>query len=141
MPPSLEKANIILEFDVMENNPQCHTQIIIKHMSTTAPSSPKTSMNICKTGCPTVLVTVPSKSWMLKRKESSTKSPNRDEKPTDEMTPIGALQLAFLVSSDKCAEASNPVNVYCDIKAPQQAKYAGEALTLHPGSGATPVPS
>lgn len=125
----------------MENSPQCHTQIIIRHMSTTAPSSPKISIKICSTGWPTGGVTVLVKSWMLKRKESRTKSPKREEKPTDEITPIGALQLAFLVSSDKCAEASNPVNVYCDIKAPQHAKYAGEALTLHPGSGATPVPS
>lgn len=61
-----------------------------------------------------------------------------DEKPTEEITPIGALHDAFLVSSDKCAEASKPVKVYCDIRAPQHATYAGLARTLHPGS---PVPS
>jgi len=50
IPPSLAKANIIREFEVMEKRPQCHTQIIIKHISTTAPSSPKTSMKIWRTG-------------------------------------------------------------------------------------------
>jgi hypothetical protein len=70
-----------------------------------------------------------------------TKNPNKAEKPTELMTPIGADQDAFLVSSDRCADASKPVNVYCDMSAPQQAMYAGEARTLHPTSGATPVPS
>jgi hypothetical protein len=49
---------------------------------------------------------------MEKRKERMTKNPNKAEKPTDEMTPRGALQEAFRVSSDKCADASNPVSVY-----------------------------
>ena len=31
---------------------------------------------------------------------------------TDEMTPMGADHEAFRVSSDRCAEASNPVSVY-----------------------------
>ena len=48
----------------MENRPQCHTQTKINVMSTIAPLFPKTSMNICATGCPTGEATVRSKSCM-----------------------------------------------------------------------------
>lgn len=50
MPRSRENANIILELLVIENRPQCHTQIITRHITTTAPSSPKTSTKIWSTG-------------------------------------------------------------------------------------------
>lgn len=49
---------------------------------------------------------------MEKRKDRITKKPKRAEKPTEVITPIGALQDAFRVSSDRCAEASKPVRVY-----------------------------
>ena len=75
---------------------------------------------------------------MEKRKERITKKPKREEKPTEEMTPIGADQEALRVSSERCAEASKPVSVYWDMRAPHAATYAGEARTLQPGS---PVPS
>jgi hypothetical protein len=101
IPPSRANANIILEFEVMENRPQCHTQIMIRHMRTTAPSSPKTSTKICSTGCAKELPTVFSKSWMLKRKLRMTKRPKRAENPTELMTPIGALQEALRVSSER----------------------------------------
>lgn len=62
IPPSRAKANIIREFDVMENSPQCHTQIIIKHIKITAPSSPNMSSKIWSTGCANLaLFTVLSK--------------------------------------------------------------------------------
>ncbi len=41
----------------------------------------------------------------------STKKPNKALNPTLEMTPIGALQAAFFVSSLRCAEASKPVSL------------------------------
>lgn len=50
IPPSRAKANIILELEVMEKSPQCQTQIMIRHIRTTAPSSPKMSMKIWRTG-------------------------------------------------------------------------------------------
>lgn len=71
----------------------------------------------------------------------STKKPKREEKPTDETTPMGADQEAFLVSSERWAEASKPVSVYCDIKAPHAATYAGEARMLHPSEPSAAVPS
>ena len=134
IPPSREKANIILELLVMENKPQCQTQIMIRHINTTAPFSPNTSTKICNTGWPYALPIVFWKFWMLNRKLRRTKRPKRAEKPTEEMTPIGADQEAFLVSSERWAEASKPVKVYCDMSAPQQATYAGLALILHPTS-------
>ena len=142
IPPSREKANIIREFEVMEKSPQCQTQIMIRHIKITAPSSPQQSAKIWRTGCPKVPpVTVLSKSWIENRKLKITKKPNREENPTDEMTPIGADHEALRVSSDRCAEASNPVRVYWLMRAPQHATYAGEARILHPGSGEMPVPS
>lgn len=50
-----------------------------------------------------------------------TKNPKRDEKPTEEITPIGADQEALRVSSERWAEASKPVSVYWDMSAPQHA--------------------
>jgi hypothetical protein len=142
IPPSREKANIIREFEVMEKSPQCQTQIMIRHIRTTAPSSPQQSAKIWRTGCPKdPPVTVLSKSWIEKRKLKITKKPNREENPTDEITPIGADHEALRVSSDRWAEASNPVRVYWLMRAPQHATYAGEARILHPGYGETPVPS
>jgi len=49
---------------------------------------------------------------MENRKARMTKKPKNAEKPTELMTPIGALHDAFRVSSDRCAEASKPVMVY-----------------------------
>jgi len=121
IPPSLAKANIILELLVMLNSPQCQTQIIIKHINTTAPSSPNTSTKICSTGWPYELPTVLAKSWMEKRKASKTKKPKRAEKPTEEITPRGADHDAFRVSSERCAEASKPVSVYWAMRTPQHA--------------------
>jgi len=48
---------------------------------------------------------------MLKRKLRTTKKPKMEENPTELMTPIGALQDAFRVSSERWAEASKPVSV------------------------------
>jgi hypothetical protein len=81
-------------------------------INTTAPSSPKISMKIWSTGCPTELSIVVPKSWMEKRKLRMTKNPKRAEKPTELITPIGADQEALRVSSDRWADASNPVSVY-----------------------------
>lgn len=50
IPPSRAKANIMREFEVTENRPQCHTQIMMRHIKTTAPSSPKMSWRIWTTG-------------------------------------------------------------------------------------------
>jgi hypothetical protein len=61
-----------------------------------------------------------------------TNKPKRALKPTELITPMGALQEALCVSSERWAEASKPVSVYCATKAPQQATYAGLARTLHP---------
>lgn len=88
-----------------------------------------------------MLLRVFSKFWIENRRDRSTKKPNRAEKPTEVMTPMGALQDALRVSSERCADASKPVKVYCDMSAPQHARYAGLARTLHPGVGAVPVPS
>ena len=93
---------------------------MIKHINTIAPSSPKTSMKIWRAGCPTGLETVLSKSWIEKRNERITNNPNKAENP------IGADHDAFLVSLDKCANASKPVSVYCDMSAPQHVMYAGK---------------
>ncbi len=63
------------------------------------------------------------------------------ETPTDMRTPTGAFHAALLVSSDKWAEASKPVTVYCAIRIPHTATQAGKARTLHPGDGVSPVAS
>jgi hypothetical protein len=68
--------------------------------------------SICRTGCPTSLSTVLSKSCTEKRRHKMRKKPNTEEQMIEVRTPIGALQLAFLVSSLRCADASNPVIVY-----------------------------
>ena len=75
-----------------------------------APLSPAISINICSTGWSLLIVV--SKSWIENRNAIRTKNPNRELNPTLETTPIGALQLAFFVSSERCAEASKPVKVY-----------------------------
>ncbi len=75
---------------------------------------------------------------MEKSRERRTKNPKSAEKPTEETTPMGADQEALRVSSLRWAEASKPVRVYWDMRAPQHATYAGEARTDQPGS---PVPS
>jgi hypothetical protein len=110
IPPSLANANIILELLVRENKPQCHTQIMIKHINTTAPSSPNMSTNICRTGCPLCIVL--SKFCILNRKLSITNKPKRALNPTELITPMGALQEALCVSSERWADASKPVSVY-----------------------------
>lgn len=51
------------------------------------------------------------KSWIEKRKDKRTRSPKIALNPTEEITPIGADQDAFRVSSDRCAEASKPVSL------------------------------
>ena len=79
-----------------------------------APLSPAISTNICSTGCPYSLLSVLSKSWMENKYVMITKKPNSELNPTLEMTPIGALQLAFRVSSLKCTLASKPVSVIGD---------------------------
>ena len=56
MPPSRLKANIILEFDVIENKPQCQTHTMMSVKRAIAPSSPNTSRKICNTGCPALTV-------------------------------------------------------------------------------------
>ena len=50
MPPSRAKANIIRELEVIENSPQCHTQMMISAIATTAPVSPNTSTKILEYG-------------------------------------------------------------------------------------------
>jgi hypothetical protein len=101
------------ELEVIEKSPQCHTQIITRDIRTTAPSSPHASAKIWSTGCPkSPPDAVKVKSWIENKKLKMTKKPNREENPTDDMTPIGADHEAFRVSSDRCAEASNPVSVY-----------------------------
>lgn len=112
MPLSRAKAYIIRELDVSENSPQCQTAMMTRVKRTTAPSSPNMSSKICKTGCPTSLATVLSKSWMEKRRHMRRKKPKIAEQLIDIMIPSGALQDAFRVSSDRCAEASKPVMVY-----------------------------
>lgn len=67
-PLSRANAYIILELDVREKRPQCQTQMMIKVKRIIAPSSPKMSRRICRTGCPTSLLTVASKSWIEKRR-------------------------------------------------------------------------
>lgn len=52
IPPSRANANIIREFEVREKRPAKKTQMIIRQKSTTAPSGPKTSTNIWRTGLP-----------------------------------------------------------------------------------------
>lgn len=114
---------------VMENNPQCQIHRQTKVMATVAPVLPckrsgkvsellgngtlldnglygrltKTSTKICKTGFPSSVLTVASKSCMENRYEARRKKPNTDEAPTAVMTPIGALSAALCVSSDMCA--------------------------------------
>lgn len=96
------------------------------------------SSSICNTGCPVGVSAVVAKSWIENRRHRIRKKPNTAEQMIDVRTPIGALQDAFRVSSDRCAEASKPVIVYWLIKMPMQATYSGDARTDHPGS---PVPS
>jgi hypothetical protein len=108
MPPSRANANIMRLLLVMLKSPQCQTHTIISVNMTMAPSSPAISTKICKTGCAYGDASVASKSWIENRKAMRTKKPKIALKPTLLMTPIGALQLALLVSSDKCAEASKP---------------------------------
>src|SRR5271170_451178 len=119
--PSREKENIMREFEVMLKRPQCQTQSMMSVMSTMAPVSPKTSMKICSTGCEYVLATVVSKSWIEKSREMIKKKPKTKLQPMDISTPIGADHAAFVVSSDMCADASNPVMVYCDMSIPTHA--------------------
>ena len=138
--PSLLKANIMRELEVMEKRPQCQTQVMTRVMRTMAPFSPKMSMKIWRTGWEYVLLTVVSKFWMEKRSETMRKNPKTKETLILIMTPMGALQAAFLVSSERWAEASKPVMVYWLMRMPQQATYAVLARTLHPGPS-TPVPS
>ena len=111
-PPSRAKPNIMRELEVNEKSPQCQTQMMINANRTKAPVSPKMSMKICRTGCSTSLSTVVSKCWMEKRSEMIKKNPKMPDTPTDIRTPKGADQLAFCVSSLKCALASKPVIVY-----------------------------
>lgn len=105
-----------------------------------APFSPKTSTKIFRTGWLYWLSRVSSKFWIEKRKASKTNRPNIALKPTLDMTPIGALQSACRVSSERWAEASKPVSVYCDISEPHTAMYAGLARTLQP-IPSRPLPS
>lgn len=101
IPPSRAKANIMREFEVRLKRPAKKTQMIIRQKRTTAPSGPKTSTKIWSTGLPYEELRVRSKSWMEKRKASMMKNPNNDENPTLEITPIGALQDALRVSSER----------------------------------------
>ena len=105
-PRSRAKANIIRELEVREKRPACQTQQMMSVINAMAPLGPKMSMRIWVTGWPTVLSTVPWKSWMEKRREMIRKKPNTAETPTDMSTPRGAFQDALLVSSDRWAEAS-----------------------------------
>lgn len=109
LPRSRLKPYIIREFDVIENKPQCQMQTMTRTMRTIAPLLPKMSMRIRTTGCPPLLSrsTVVSKFWMEKRREMMRKKPKTAETPIDIKTPSGALQDAFMVSSDRWAEASN----------------------------------
>jgi len=112
IPPSRAKANIMRLLLVMLNRPQCHTHTRMSVNMATAPFSPATSTKICSTGWPYELVMVASKSWMEKRKAMRTKKPKMALKPTLLTTPMGALQLAFLVSSERWADASNCYSQY-----------------------------
>ncbi len=58
---------------------------------------------------------------MEKRREIRRKKPKMAETPTDISTPRGAFHAALWVSSDRWAEASKPVMVYCAIKIPHTA--------------------
>ena len=60
------------------------------------------------------------------------KNPITDDAAIEDSNPNGASLTAFRVSSHKCAEASKPKMVYCDINTPTTATYAGDALMLHP---------
>ena len=93
----------------MEKSPQCQTHTMTSVMRAIAPFSPKTSINICSTGWPASLSTVLSKFWIEKSREMRRKKPKIAEHPTDIRTPIGAFQEALVFSSERCAEASNPV--------------------------------
>ncbi len=46
LPPSLLKAYIIREFEVMENKPQCQTQTMTRTIRTIAPVLPNISIRI-----------------------------------------------------------------------------------------------
>lgn len=99
--PSRENANIIRLLLVIENKPQCQTHIMIKVISTIAPFVPKISSKICATGCPTLELTVPAKSWTEKSRARMRKKPNMEDTPIDMITPMGALQAALRVSSER----------------------------------------
>lgn len=120
-PRSRAKPNIMREFEVMEKSPACQTQTMMRVIKAIAPLFPKMSIRICVTGWPTELSTVLAKSWMQKRSDTRRKKPKTADTPTDMSTPSGAFQAALFVSSDKWAEASKPVMVYCAIKIPHTA--------------------
>ena len=120
-PRSRAKPNIIREFEVMEKRPACQTHNMMRVIRAMAPLFPKMSIKIWVTGWPTELSTVVAKSWMQKRRETSRKKPKTADTPTLMRTPSGAFQAALFVSSDKWAEASKPVMVYCAIKIPHTA--------------------
>jgi len=61
------------------------------------------------------------KSWIENRNERMTKNPKMELNPTEVMTPIGADQDAFRVSSERWADASKPVRVYWLMRAPHAA--------------------
>jgi hypothetical protein len=105
------KAYIMRELLVMEKRPQCQTHTMTRVMAATAPLGPNTSTKIWTTGCPYLEVIVRWKFWMLKSRQRSRKKPKTADTATDVMTPTGAFLAASLVSSERCADASNPGRV------------------------------
>jgi len=118
-PLSLEKANIIRLLLVKENNPACQTHMMTRVKRTIAPSSPKISIKIWSTGCPTLLSIVAWKSWIENSRQRMRNQPNTADAKMEIKTPNGELHDAFFVSSERCADASNPVMLFRVNTAPR----------------------
>src|SRR6476659_3398900 len=119
--PSRENANSIREADVNEAVTQKNCATTQMKSRNSAQRTPIDSVQIHGT-IGTRLFTCTSASWVVPGIANVTATSRMNPKTTETKTevhiPVAAIRDAWFVSSAVCAEASNPVIVYCDNRSP-----------------------
>ena len=115
--PSRENANSIRDADVIEAVTQKNCAITQMKSSASAQFWPIDSAQIHGTRKPRFAMP-PSVLGMANVTATSRMNPNTTDATTDMYIPTAAEREACCVSSAMCADASNPVIVYCAISRP-----------------------
>src|SRR3989440_2957891 len=130
--PSRLNAYAMRELAVTDAMPQKNcatTQMNSRNLPSPPPAA---SMKICAGGKPVADWRSAVKSWIAHVTANSSRKPATSDTTTELTMPRGAATAASWVSSDTCALASYPVNVYWAISRPSRNAYTAAPVPVRP---------